>query len=108
MYAGRRIELRWGYCGNSAAAKHDRPRLRDGGRASPMNVATGQAGRIKEIEDRSDMRCSAHWLLYERYVRRALWIDLTIMALSSWLVAMAFVEPRIGVKLAPLGIDSQI
>lgn len=73
-----------------------------------MNVAAGLLKQVKDIKDRSDMRCTAHWLLHERYARRAVLLDLAIMGLSTWLVAMAFVEPRIGVKLAPFGIDSQI
>jgi hypothetical protein len=40
--------------------------------------------------------------------RRALFLDLSVLGLSTWLVALAFVEPRIGISLTPFKIDAQI
>jgi hypothetical protein len=39
---------------------------------------------------------------------RALILDLSIMGTSTWLVALAFVEPRLNVSLTPFHLDSQI
>jgi hypothetical protein len=56
----------------------------------------------------SDMLVTAHAHLRERYSRRALILDLTILALSVWLTAVVFVEPRLNLKLTPGGLDPQI
>jgi hypothetical protein len=54
------------------------------------------------------MLCTAHAGLRDQYNRRALALDLIILALSTWLVALVFVEPRINASLTPLGLDPQI
>ncbi|MEA3099919.1 MAG: hypothetical protein QOF74_4159, partial [Caballeronia mineralivorans] len=54
------------------------------------------------------MLCTAHAGLRDRYTRRALILDLSIMGTSTWLVALAFVEPRLNVSLTPFHLDSQI
>jgi hypothetical protein len=56
----------------------------------------------------SDMLVTAHAHLRERYARRALILDLTILGLSVWLTAVVFIEPRLNVKLTPGGLDPQI
>lgn len=63
---------------------------------------------IKRICRVADMLCTAHAGLRDRYVRRALWLDLIILGLSTWLVALVFVEPRINISLTPWGLDPQI
>ena len=68
----------------------------------------GTKGELQRIRRVSDMLCTAHAYLRDRYARRALFIDLSVLALSTWLVALAFVEPRIGVSLTPFKIDPQI
>ena len=54
------------------------------------------------------MLCTAHADLRDRYARRALFLDLSILAVSTWLVALAFVEPPLGVSLTPFGLQSQL
>ena len=54
------------------------------------------------------MLCTAHAGLRDRYARRSLFLDLSVLGLSTWLVALAFVEPRIGISLTPFKIDAQI
>ncbi|RIV52476.1 hypothetical protein [Burkholderia pseudomallei] len=54
------------------------------------------------------MLCTAHAGLRDRFARRALVLDLSIMGLSIWLVALAFVEPRINVSLTPFHLDGQL
>jgi hypothetical protein len=51
------------------------------------------------------MLCSGHAALRDRYSRRALLLDVTILGLSTWLVALAFVQPRISVSLTPFRVD---
>lgn len=61
--------------------------------------------RIKRI---SDMLATGHAHLKEKYDRWALALDITIMAFSLWLTAIAFVDPRLGVRLTPFGLDPQL
>jgi hypothetical protein len=68
----------------------------------------GTGDELQRIRRVSDMLCTAHAGLRDRYSRWALFLDLSILGLSTWLVALAFVEPRIGVSLTPFGMDSQI
>jgi hypothetical protein len=63
---------------------------------------------LQRIRRVSDMLCTTHAALRDRYTRRALFLDLSVLGLSTWLVALAFLEPRIGVSLTPFKIDSQI
>ncbi|MGB8842575.1 MAG: hypothetical protein WCC64_16060 [Aliidongia sp.] len=63
---------------------------------------------LERIRSTSDTLCTGHAGLYNRFGQRALILDLAILAASSWLVAMAFVEPHINVRLTPFGWDSQI
>lgn len=65
-------------------------------------------GELERIRTVSDMLCTAHAGLRDRYARRALWLDLAILGLSTWLVALVFVEPRINLSLTPFGLDPQI
>lgn len=64
-----------------------------------------ELGRVRRV---SDMLCTAHAGLRDRYARRALALDLSILALSTWLVALAFVEPRINISLTPFRLDPQV
>jgi hypothetical protein len=54
------------------------------------------------------MLCTGHADLRDRFARLALILDISILALSTWLVALAFVEPRISASLTPFGLKSQI
>lgn len=63
---------------------------------------------IERIKRVSDMMCSMHSKLRDIYSRRALMLDLSIMASSLWLVSMVFIEPAIGKKLSPPGMESKI
>ena len=63
---------------------------------------------LEHIRRVSDMLVTGHANLRDRYNRRATLLDLAVMALSTWLTAVVFIEPRINVKLIPFGIDPQI
>jgi len=70
--------------------------------------AQGLRNELENIRRVSDMLCTAHAGLRDAYARKALWSDITILALSTWLVALVFVEPKINASLTPLDLDPQI
>ena len=63
---------------------------------------------LERIRRVSDMLCTGHASLRDRFARRALILDLSFLALSTWLVALTFVEPQISLRLTPFGLNSQI
>jgi hypothetical protein len=63
---------------------------------------------IERIRSVADMLCTAHANLRDRFARRALVLDLSILAMTTWLVALAFIEPRINVSLTPFGLVPQV
>jgi hypothetical protein len=72
---------------------------------SAENGLREELGRIRRV---SDMLCTGHAGLRDRYARMALALDLSILALSAWLSALAFVAPNINRSLTPFGLDSQL
>jgi hypothetical protein len=56
----------------------------------------------------SDMLCTGHAALRDRYAKQAFALDLLTLGVSTWLVALAFVEPKLNVTLTPFGWDSQV
>ena len=67
-----------------------------------MSPDAGLRDEIERIRGVSDMLCTAHAGLRDRYARRALALDLSILALATWLSAIAFVASSINVSLTPL------
>jgi hypothetical protein len=63
---------------------------------------------LERIRRVGDMLVTGHANLRDRYSRRATLLDLAVMALSTWLTAIVFIEPRINVKLTPFGLDPQL
>lgn len=72
------------------------------------SVQPGLRTEIERIRRVSDMLCSAHSGLRDRYVRRAKFLDLGILGLSTWLVAITFIQPQIEIALTPSGINPQL
>lgn len=72
--------------------------------SSPSEVEN----EIKRIRRVSDMLCSGHASLRDRYERRALLLDIAILCLSSWLVGLTFVDPATSAKLTPFEIDPKL
>lgn len=72
---------------------------------NPKECAAKELARIKRV---ADMLCTGHAEFRDMYAWRALMLDIFTLAVSTWLVALAFVEPRINVSLTPFGWDSQI
>ncbi len=54
--------------------------------------------RVRRV---SDMLCTGHAVLRDRYARKALILDVFVLALSTWLVALAFVDPILNRLLTP-------
>lgn len=73
-----------------------------------MSQCYNMHDELQRIRRVSDTLCTGHSGLRDRFARRALVLDLCILGLASWLVALAFVEPRINVRLTPFGFDSQL
>jgi hypothetical protein len=73
-----------------------------------MTLTWGMHEELERIRRVSDTLCTGHAGLRDRFVRRALLLDLAVLGLSTWIIALAFVEPRINVRLTPFGWDSQI
>jgi hypothetical protein len=73
-----------------------------------MNVDKTMHDELDRIRRVSDMLCTGHAALRDRYARFALVLDLLTLGVSTWLVALSFVEPRLNVALTPFGWDSQI
>jgi hypothetical protein len=71
-------------------------------------VCSAQIEEINRVKRVADLLTSAHSFLRDRYARRAMILDILILGASVWLTAMVFVEPRIGVRLAPPGVDREI
>lgn len=71
----------------------------------PPDKLTHEVQRIKRV---SDLMCSCHNALRDRYARRALALDLAVMALTLWLTAMAFVDPHLGFLLTPAGMEKDL
>ncbi len=73
-----------------------------------MNSDDAARGELTRICRVSDMLCTGHAALRDRYARLAFSLDLLTLAVSTWLVALAFVEPKLNVTLTPFGWDSQV
>lgn len=73
--------------------------------SNPPPDFCAELARIKRV---SDLLCTAHAALQEKYSRRALIAELITLAASTWLAALVFVEPRINLHLTPSGFDPQV
>jgi hypothetical protein len=54
------------------------------------------------------MLCTGHAGLRDRYAWWAFLLDMSFLLVSTWLVALAFAEPKINMWLTPFGWDSRI
>lgn len=73
-----------------------------------MIAPSGMRSELERIRRVSDQLCSGHAGLRDRYLRRAVVLDLLILAASTWLVALSFVAPSVNKELAPFGIQPNI
>ena len=56
----------------------------------------------------ADQSCTAYSALRDRFRAWSMALDLTILLISAWLVAMVFVQPAIAVELSPRGVSKDI
>jgi hypothetical protein len=75
------------------------------GAMSAEDTIKDELSRIRRV---SDMLCTGHAALRDRYAKFAFSLDLLTLGVSTWLVALAFAEPKLNVTLTPFGWDSQI
>ena len=73
-----------------------------------MTTPADFRAEIERIRRVADMLVTAHANLRDRYSRRAIFLDVAILALSTWLTGVVFVEPRINLRLTPFGMDPQL
>jgi hypothetical protein len=67
-----------------------------------------QEHELERAKRTSDMLCTGHAALRDRCRRAALLLDLAILALSTWIVALAFASAEIATRLSPLGCNPTI
>ena len=68
----------------------------------------GLEAEVRRVARVADMMCTAHAGLRDRYGRRALLLDLCILLVSAWLLALAFIDPQINLSLTPPGFVPKI
>ncbi len=73
-----------------------------------MSNEEGLKEELERIRRVADMLCTGHAGLRDRYARRGLILDLSILGLSAWLASLAFVAPRLNLSLTPFGLDPQL
>jgi len=73
-----------------------------------MNAPDPLQKELQRIKSVSDMLCTAHAALRDKYSRMGLILDLAILFISAWLVALAFVDPKINLILTPFQMDGQL
>lgn len=56
----------------------------------------------------ADQSCTGYSILRDRFRRRSMALDLSILLISTWLTAMVFVEPKIAIELSPNGISKDL
>jgi hypothetical protein len=65
------------------------------------------ADEVRSIGRKADQACSIHAYLRDQYERCARLLDYSLMAASTYLLGLSFVEPVIGLRLS-LGADPKI
>lgn len=73
-----------------------------------MSSSLPSTAEIERIRRVSDQICTAHSGLRDRYARRALVLDLLILAASTWLVALSFVDSTLSARLTPGDVNPQM
>lgn len=73
-----------------------------------MSDASEFRAELERIRRVADQLCTGHARLRDQFSRLATALDLLILGASTWLVALAFVEPGVAVALTPSDVDSRI
>lgn len=69
------------------------------------DIMKDELSRIRRV---SDMLCTGHAALRDKYAKFAFALDLLTLGVSTWLVALAFIEPKLNITLTPFGWDTKI
>jgi len=64
-----------------------------------------EVSRIRRV---SDQLCSAHAALRDKFNRRAIILDVSLLLLSAWVTIVSVVDQRYVAFLTPFGFDSQL
>ena len=73
-----------------------------------MPILPEQAEELKRVRRVSDLLCTGHATLRDKWKLWALVLDIVTLASSTWVVALAFVSPTLASKLTPFGWDPTI
>lgn len=73
-----------------------------------MTDSISKATRLKSILKKADMMCSAHANLGDRYARRALILESTILIASAYIAAHAFGSEVVIDSISPFGMPYQL
>lgn len=68
-------------------------------------ISQDMRNELERVRGVSDMLCTMHAGLRDRYAHYAFWLEITVLGLSTWLVALAFVEPQINISLTPFNLN---
>jgi hypothetical protein len=69
---------------------------------------TDFTGELRRIHRVSDMLCSAHAAMRDSQARKAAILDISILGLSIWLLALVFVDPAISVAVTPFRLNPSL
>jgi hypothetical protein len=73
-----------------------------------MSTDSAKGEELKRIRKVADMLCTCHAVLRDRLAFRALLLDIFTLALSTSVVALAFVSPEIARRFTPFGWNVEI
>lgn len=63
---------------------------------------------FERIHRVSNLLCSSHAELRDRYARYSFLLDMAILSLSTWIVALAFIDSKLAKYVTPAAMDPQI
>lgn len=69
------------------------------------NQSLKELQRVKKV---SDLLCTGHAMKADELSRLALGLDLSLLTVSAWLVAVSFLDERLATRLTPFDINPQL
>jgi hypothetical protein len=63
---------------------------------------------FERIHRVSNLLCSSHADLRDKYSMYSFLLDMAILSLSTWIVALAFIDPKLTKYVVPFGMDPQM
>jgi hypothetical protein len=73
-----------------------------------MTEEDGQIRELRRIKSVSDLLCTGHSVKADELHRRAVILDVLLLVVSAWLVAIAFLDESAGRKFVPFDVSAQI